>query len=179
NQCIVGYNSKGFDNEFIRFLFYRNLMPPYEWSYQNGNSCFDIYDLVLLGYSFDRLGDLCPPDDGTEGRLKLEVLARHNGLIHEESHNATSDVLATLQLARLLRERCPKLFEYAQGLRAASRAETIYAKKSTFLLANKYAGYERNLLCLVEKICDHPTIQRSRIAWDCRHDPRPILDLSP
>src|SRR5437868_5805905 len=33
DQCIVGYNSKNFDNEFTRFLFYRNFLDPYAWSY--------------------------------------------------------------------------------------------------------------------------------------------------
>ena len=31
----LGYNSLGFDDEFLRFMFYRNLLDPYSHQYSN------------------------------------------------------------------------------------------------------------------------------------------------
>jgi exodeoxyribonuclease I len=32
----LGYNTMGFDDEFLRFSFHRNLLPPYTHQYSNG-----------------------------------------------------------------------------------------------------------------------------------------------
>src|SRR5690625_6408066 len=57
--------------------------------------------------------------DYEDGRpcFKLEALTAANNLSHESAHDALSDVYATIALARLIRERQPKLFEYAYRLR--------------------------------------------------------------
>jgi exodeoxyribonuclease-1 len=43
-----GYNTLGFDDEFLRFSFYRNLLPPYTHQYENGCSRFYIFTLIPL-----------------------------------------------------------------------------------------------------------------------------------
>ena len=49
--CMVGYNSIRFDDEVIRHLFYRNLLDPYEREYKNGNSRWDLLDVMRLAYA--------------------------------------------------------------------------------------------------------------------------------
>ena len=44
--CVSGYNSIRFDDEFMRYGLYRNFMDPYEREWKNGNSRWDIIDLV-------------------------------------------------------------------------------------------------------------------------------------
>jgi exodeoxyribonuclease-1 len=42
----VGYNSLRFDDEVTRNTLYRNLYSPYDREWQNGNSRWDIIDMV-------------------------------------------------------------------------------------------------------------------------------------
>ncbi|MFN2436937.1 MAG: exodeoxyribonuclease I, partial [Desulfotignum sp.] len=48
----LGYNSLGFDDEFLRFLFYRNLLDPYTHQYANGCSRGDILPVTALFHRF-------------------------------------------------------------------------------------------------------------------------------
>ena len=49
--------------------------------------------------------------------FKLEHLSAANGLAHEAAHDALSDVRATIALARLIRDKQPRLFDFALRLR--------------------------------------------------------------
>src|SRR5689334_3451523 len=39
----LGYNTLGFDDEFLRFSFYRNLLEPYTHQYANNCNRMDLY----------------------------------------------------------------------------------------------------------------------------------------
>jgi exonuclease I len=54
NTCIVGYNSIGFDDEFTRYTLYRNFIDPYAWHWKNGNTRWDILDVVRLCYALKK-----------------------------------------------------------------------------------------------------------------------------
>jgi len=61
NSCSVGYNSIRFDDEATRNTLYRNLYDPYEREYKNGNSRWDIIDLVRTARALrpdDRVADV-------------------------------------------------------------------------------------------------------------------------
>lgn len=108
----VGYNNLGFDDEFLRFSFYRNLFDPYSHQYANGCRRMDIYPMVVVYYLF-KSRKLNWPNLSTEERisLKLEDLASCNGLSSKNSHNAMGDVLTTLALAKKLRQET-KVWSY-------------------------------------------------------------------
>ena len=93
----VGYNSLGFDDEFLRFSFYKNLLPPYTHQFANGCGRMDIYPITLL-YSLFKKELLNWP----EGNLKLENINAANQLHKGQAHNAMVDVEVTLALARKL-----------------------------------------------------------------------------
>src|SRR3990167_2568010 len=73
NTISIGYNSLGFDDEFLRFSFYKNLLPPYTHQYASNCGRMDIYPMTLLYYLFkpDHLN--WPTKDGVVN-LKLENL---------------------------------------------------------------------------------------------------------
>ena len=177
NQCIVGYNSKTFDNKFTRFLLYRNFFDPYAWSYLNNNSCFDIYDVMSLGYSFDQLADIRITGENGPS-LRLENLAKWNNLTHDDAHNAVSDVKATIQLAKLVNEKSPKLFQHALGLRNSDTAKRIVTTNERFFHSSSFNGYDNKFLSLHTPVCAHPIIQKSAIGWNLRCDPGEILQMS-
>ena len=115
--CTLGYNSIRFDDEFSRFLFYRNLRDPYQREWKDGNSRWDLLDVVRMTWALKPDTLNWPTDaDGTT-RFKLEQLTALNGIGHEKAHDAVSDVKATIGLAQLIRSRQPALFDYAYSLR--------------------------------------------------------------
>lgn len=112
----VGYNTIRFDDEITRFMFWRNLMDPYAREWQNQCGRWDLLDVVRMAYALRPDGIVWPKKEDGSPSFKLEHLSQANGLAHEAAHDALSDVRATIALARLLRDRQPKLFEFALGL---------------------------------------------------------------
>ncbi len=97
----VGYNTLGFDDEFLRFSFYRNLLPPYTHQYANSCSRMDIYPITMMCYLF-KPGTIKWPSINGRVSLKLEKLNVENQLADGNAHNAMVDVEATLALSKKL-----------------------------------------------------------------------------
>jgi exodeoxyribonuclease I len=105
----LGYNTLGFDDEFLRFSFYRNLLPPYTHQYANGCGRMDLYPISLLYYLYKNELLSWPQDN-----LKLENISTANQLASGPAHNAMTDVVATLNLARKLQQD-KIMWDYACG----------------------------------------------------------------
>lgn len=109
----IGYNSIGFDDEFLRFSFHRNLLPPYTHQYANGCRRMDLLPITII-YWLYRRAVLCWPELEGKPSLKLEDIGAANRLFTGQTHNAMSDVEAALRLARkLLRDG--KMWRYLDG----------------------------------------------------------------
>lgn len=115
--CVAGYNSLRFDDEVTRYSLYRNFFDPYAREWQGGNSRWDLIDMVRTAYALRPEGIQWPQLDGRLS-LKLEMLTAANGLEHGQAHDALSDVRATIALARLIRQRQPRLYDYLYQLRS-------------------------------------------------------------
>lgn len=96
----LGYNSLGFDDEFLRFTFHRNLLPPYTHQYHYGCGRMDIFPIAIM-FKLYREKVLSWPTRNGKISLKLEDLNTENSLTQGVSHDALADVEATLALARL------------------------------------------------------------------------------
>ena len=104
NTCVAGYNNIRFDNEVSRYLFYRNFYDPYAREWQNGNSRWDIIDMVRACYALRPQGIEWPTveRDGKEVvSFRLELLTKANGISHEAAHDAMSECYHECQLFTL------------------------------------------------------------------------------
>jgi exodeoxyribonuclease I len=108
----LGYNTLHFDDEFLRFAFHRNLLPPYTHQFANGCSRMDIYPMLVMFYLFKREVLQWPVINGKLS-LKLENLNNENSLVAGAAHDALVDVKITLELARRLKKET-KMWEYLQ-----------------------------------------------------------------
>ena len=115
--CAVGYNTVRFDDEFMRATFWRNFCDPYEWEWKDGRSRWDMLDVVRLTRALRPEGIKWPFTDEGKPTNRLELLTKLNGLSHEHAHDALSDVYATIAVAKLIRDKQPKLFEYLYKMR--------------------------------------------------------------
>ena len=119
--CVVGYNAMRFDHEITRFLLYRNLRDPYEWHWREGNSRWDIIDLMRAAYALRPEGISWPINQKGKPSFKLTDLAMRNGLLDSQrqarAHDGLSDTRTLVDLARFVRGKQPKMFDYYLGLR--------------------------------------------------------------
>lgn len=97
----VGYNTIKFDDQFLRFSFFRNLLTPYTHQYANQCSRLDIFPIITFYYLFKQNRLKWPLLDGKIS-LKLDQLAPYNNLMSGTAHDAMVDVQATLELAKIL-----------------------------------------------------------------------------
>ena len=179
----VGYNTIRFDDEVTRHLFWRNLIDPYAREWQNGCGRWDLLDVVRLTRALRPEGIEWPVKDDGKASFKLEDLARANGLLHEAAHDALSDVRATIALARLIRSRQPKLFDFALALHKKDRVMQELGLPATresakpFLHVSGMFAPERGCLAVMWPLASHPTNKNEVLAWDLAHDPGELRDM--
>jgi exodeoxyribonuclease-1 len=177
--CNVGYNSLRFDDEFTRNLLYRNFFDPYEREWKDGNSRWDVIDLARMCYALRPEGIEWPRrDDGTPS-FRLEHLAEANRIRQLRAHDAVSDVEALIGLARLIRLRQPRLWDFYFALRRKQRVfELLDVARMTPLVhvSSRYPA-SRACLAIVAPLALHPGLPNGVIAYDLDVDPTPLLEL--
>ncbi len=109
----LGYNTLNFDDEFLRFNFYRHLLTPYTHQFANHCRRMDLFPMVVF-YYLGRRDHLEWGLRDDKVSLKLELLSEKNKLADGPAHNAMVDVEATVALAKRLREDS-KLWESLLG----------------------------------------------------------------
>jgi exodeoxyribonuclease-1 len=130
--CWVGYNNVRFDDACLRYLLHRNLLDPFAHENRPDTSRWDLLDVLRLAYAFRPEGIEWPTraDDPEAPSFKLEDLAAANAIAQPRAHDARSDVLALIALARLVRARQPRLFAYALDLRTPARVDALLSARA-------------------------------------------------
>jgi exodeoxyribonuclease-1 len=179
NTCVAGYNNIRFDDEVTRFSLYRNFFDPYAREWQNGNSRWDIIDMVRLTYALRPEGIEWPRHPDGRPSFRLEDLTRANGITHQAAHDALSDVRATIAMAALIRERQPRLYDYVFQHRCKHQVAQLLdtVRMTPVLHVSSMYPAELGCIALVAPVAVHPNNKNEIIAYDLRHDPAPFLDL--
>ncbi|MGD9946443.1 MAG: exodeoxyribonuclease I [Burkholderiaceae bacterium] len=173
----VGYNSLRFDDEVTRHLFWRNLIDPYAREWQNGCGRWDLLDVVRCAYALRPDGIEWPRHDDGRPSFKLEHLSAANGLAHEAAHDALSDVRATIALARLIRDRQPRLWDFCLKLRSKDAVIDEIGVGRPFLHVSGMYSAERGCMALVWPLAPHPVNRNELIVWDLSEDPALLAGL--
>jgi exodeoxyribonuclease I len=177
----VGYNSIRFDDEVTRHLFWRCLIDPYAREWQNECGRWDLLDVVRCTWALRPEGIEWPLHDDGRPSFKLEHLSRANGLAHEAAHDALSDVRATIALARLIKSRQPKLWEFCLRLRnkheVVKEMALAQGQGLPFLHISGMYAVERGCMAIVWPLSPHPSNKNEVIVWDLAHDPSELFTL--
>jgi exodeoxyribonuclease-1 len=179
--CGVGYNSLRFDDEVTRYALYRNFYDPYAREWQNGNSRWDIIDMVRATCALRPEGINWPLREDGLPSFRLEELTAANGISHEAAHDALSDVHATIALARLVRERQPRLYDYvlnSRDKRSAQAMLDVAAMKPVLHVSGMF-GAQRHNIALIVPLAVHPVNRNEIICYDLSVDPEPLFELQP
>jgi len=179
--CAVGYNSIRFDDEFVRFGLYRNFHDAYEREWRNGNSRWDLLDVLRLAEALRPEGLEWPLREDGAPSFKLEHLAAANGVREGDAHEALSDVRALIGLARRFKGAQPRLWDYAFELRAKRKVAALMdvANMTPLLHISSRYPASRHCAALVAPIAIHPKIDSRVIVCGLDDDPAALLALSP
>lgn len=178
DTTFLGFNSVRFDDEFMRYLHYRNFYDPYEWQWQNGCSRWDILDLVRMTRALRPDGITWPNTPEGKPTNRLELLTKENNLSHEHAHDALSDVYATIAVARLIKSKQPDLFKYLYDCRNKKVVAELILKAAPFIYTSgRYSSDYLNTTAAI-LLTKHPQ-QDAAVVYNLREDPTPFLAMTP
>lgn len=175
----TGFNTVRFDDEFMRYLNYRNFYDAYEWQWQDGRSKWDMLDVVRMTRALRPDGITWPFDSSGKPSNRLELLTSVNKLDHYKAHDALSDVHATIAVASLIQQKQPKLFEYLLKTRDKKEVERLVNKPEPFVYTSGRYSAEHEKTTIAVTVASHPTQKGSAYVYDLMHDPTPFANLSP
>ncbi|HHR6129178.1 TPA: exodeoxyribonuclease I [Providencia alcalifaciens] len=180
NTCIMGYNNIRFDDEVTRNIFYRNFYDPYAYSWQQGNSRWDLLDALRACFALRPEGINWPENDDGLPSLRLEHLTKANGVSHENAHDAMSDVLATINMAKLLKQAQPRMFDYFYQLRNKNKVNQLIdiVDMTPLVHVSGMFGAARSYVSLVAPLAWHPENKNAVIMCDLSADMSPLLTLN-
>jgi exodeoxyribonuclease-1 len=179
DTCSVGYNSIRFDDEFTRHTLFRNLHDPYEQEWKDGNSRWDLIDVVRLTRALRPEGIQWPVNEDGTASNRLEHLSVINGIEHGQAHDAMSDVWATIGMARLIRDAQPRLFNHVfshRGKASVSQILNTQERTPSLQISGMIPG-SRHHLAAILPLTRHPENSNGVIVLDLQHDPRYLLGL--
>ena len=173
----VGFNNIRFDDEFIRHLFWRNFYDPYEWSWRDGRSRWDMLDVVRMTRALRPDGISWPEVDGVASN-RLELLTKENGIDHLKAHDALSDVEALIAVTKLIKTKQPQLYGYLLEMRdktAVKQLVNLDDKQPFVYVSGRYdATYHKATVAFPLTAGPNASV----LVYDLRHDPLAFIGLS-
>ncbi|CAK9885349.1 MAG: Exodeoxyribonuclease I [Candidatus Erwinia impunctatus] len=177
--CIVGYNNVRFDDEVTRNLFYRNFYDPYAWSWQQGNSRWDLLDVMRACYALRPDGIHWPINEEGLPSFRLEHLSKTNEIEHSQAHDAMADVYATIAMAKLVKEKQPRLYDFLFAHRHKNKIMTLIdiPGMTPLVHVSGMFGAQRGNTSWVAPVAWHPVNKNALISVDLAGDITPLLTL--
>ena len=178
--CVAGYNNIRFDDELTRFSLYRNFINPYAREWQNGNSRWDIIDMVRACYALRPDGINWVYSEDGKPSFKLELLSQANGIEHLDAHDALSDVYATIAMAKLIKQQQPRLYNYLFSIRTKNKLAEQFnmATKTPLVHISSKLPSEHGCCTWIAPLCPHPTNKNAIVCVNLALPVEPLLDLS-
>jgi len=177
NTIATGFNSVRFDDEFVRHLLWRNFYDPYEWSWKDGRSRWDLLDVTRMTRALRPEGIEWPVVDG-KAVNKLELLTKLNGIDHFKAHDALSDVEALIAVTNLIKTKQPQLYEYLLKMRDKNEIKKLVnlENKQPFVYVSARYDAEFNKATVAFPLTAGKN--GNIVAYDLRHDPTPFINQS-
>ena len=174
----LGWSNIGFDDEMIRKEFFKGIRYPYITN-SSPNKRHDGLNIARGAYAVDN--NILETEISEKGNtvMKLESLARTNGLEVSGAHSALFDAELTMKILNLIKNKQPQTWNEFFKTSSRSDTEAIIKKEDIITLNEYFYGKSRLYLCapLHSKNCIHPIYQFGQ-AIDLRVDVEPLLKMS-
>lgn len=181
DTVIIGYNNVRFDDVHIQHLLWRNFYPPYDWQWKDGRSRWDLLDVVRMIRALrpERINWPFIINEETGEKFaanKLELLTKENGILHENAHDAMSDVDGLIDVARLLKEKQPQIFDYLFKIRSKNEVQKLVNLENPkpFVYTSGRFKVEFEKTTVAFPIA--PAKNQNVIVWDLRFSPEKFID---
>src|SRR3990167_9631164 len=178
DTIFCGYNSVRFDDEFMRYLHYRNFYDPYEWHYKDGRSRWDLLDVVRMTRALRPKGFAWPKDKDGKATNTLELLTKLNNIKHNNAHDALGDTKAVIAFASKLKTAQPKLFDFLLVMRSKDKVAELVNRGEPFVYTSGKYQSEFEKTTIAVKIANHPN-RAGALVYDLRYDPEPYMKMKP
>ena len=173
NSTFIGYNSINFDEEFLRRTLWKNLEYPYVTN-TNGSERGDLFSLARACHLYYPNCLKTPISDKNNPVFKLEKLAPMNNIKHDEAHSAMGDVLATIEIAKLLRQKAPNVWK--ASLMTTNKDKAFQLIKDEQLFCTDFFYYGKSVPFVLTFVCQHPQWGYP-MCFDLKSDPSYYFNL--
>jgi exodeoxyribonuclease-1 len=178
DTIVVGFNNIRFDDEFIRHLFWRNFYDPYEWTWKEGRSRWDLLDVVRMTRALRPEGIVWPVDAKGVATNRLELLSSVNNLDHFKAHDALSDVEALIGVTKLIKQKQPQLYSYLLKMRDKKEVKQLINldDKQPFVYVSGRLDSQFNKATVSFPLTAGKN--GNVVVYDLRYDPTPFLNMN-
>ncbi|CAL4324636.1 Exodeoxyribonuclease I [Buchnera aphidicola (Periphyllus testudinaceus)] len=168
NTCILGYNNINFDDEITRNIFYRNFFNSYNWHWKNNNTRWDVLNLIRAFYALRPTGINWPKNKKNYVSFKLSDLTKINKIHHYKTHDALSDVYATINLLKLIKKNNKKFFNFLFFIRKKNNLLKLVKKNylKPLIYISSYFGSKKNNFGRIIPLIIHPQNKNILITMD-------------
>ncbi len=174
NSIFIGYNSINFDEEFLRRTLFKNLEYPYITN-TNGNERGDLFSLARACHLYYPECIKTPISDKNNPVFKLEKLAPMNDIKHDDAHSAMGDVLATIEIAKLLNKKAPNVWK--ASLMTTNKDKSFQLIKDEQFFCTDFFYYGKSIPFVLTYICEHPQWGYP-MCFDLKADPSFYFNLT-
>jgi len=159
-------------------FFWRNFYDPYEWSWKEGRSRWDILDAIRMTRALRPEGIEWPVDDKGVATNRLEQIAKVNYVDHTKAHDALSDVEALISVTKLIKNNQPQLYEYLLKMRDKNEIKKLVNLdyKQPFVYVSGRFDAEFNKATVAFPLTSGKN--SNVVIYDLRYDPTPFIELS-
>ena len=156
----LGWSNIGFDDEMLRKEFFRGIRYPYLTN-ASPNKRHDGLNIARGAYAVDSSVLNAEINEKGNAVMKLESLARNNGIETSGAHSAIFDAELTAKILGLIKKKQPQTWDAFFKTSNRADTETIIKKEKMFTLNEYFYGKSRLYLCtpLHPKYCIHPVYQ--------------------
>ena len=100
--------------------------------------------------------------------------------MHENAHDALSDVYATIGLAKLVKDKQPKLYEHIFNLRRKDAVAPLLdvVNKRPFLHVSGMLGVDNGCSAVMMPLAADAKNKNAIMCFNLMADPRPLFDLT-
>ncbi len=168
----IGYNSINFDEEVLRNSLFRNLFDPYLTIKANNTRSDLLNSTRISNYLYPEKIKSVISEKGTS-ILKLESIANVNGIKGFTAHDALGDTYATLELAKMIKDKTPEIWEKSTKNIAKENLENDIMT-NPFCYLESFFG-KTKLFCL-SYIGKHP-FYKWALCFDLSEDPERSLAM--
>jgi len=174
NSIFIGYNSINFDEEFLRRTLFKNLEYPYLTN-TNGSERGDLFSLARACHLYYPDCIKTPISDKNNPVFKLEKLAPMNNIQHNQAHSAIGDVIATIEIAKLLNRKAPNVWK--ASLMTTNKDKSFQLIKEETLFCTDFFYYGKSVPFVLTFVCQHPQWSYP-MCFDLKADPSYYFNLS-